>query len=175
MTHTWLTVVEDALARVDETLTATLDGLDAGDLTRRPGPDANPVGWLAWHLTRVLDGHLADLVDGPQVWESWRERFDLPYDADATGYGQSSEEVGAFAADADLLTGYWSATWQRTREILRRLAGDDAERVVDDAWDPPVTLSARLVSVVNDTTQHVGQMGYARGLLRTPPAPPAAS
>ena len=165
MTHTWLTVIEDSLGRVDETLIATLEGLDPDDLARRPGPDANPVGWLAWHLTRVLDGHLADLVDAPQVWEEWRERLDLPYDADATGYGQSSDEVGAFRADAASLTGYWSATWARTREILRQLAGDDAERVVDDAWDPPVTLSSRLVSVVNDTTQHVGQMGYARGLL----------
>ena len=165
MTHTWLTVIEDSLGRVDETLTATLEGLDLDDLARRPGPDANPVGWLAWHLTRVLDGHLADLVDAPQVWEEWRERLDLPYDADATGYGHSSDEVGAFRADAASLTGYWSATWARTREILRQLAGDDAVRVVDDSWDPPVTLSSRLVSVINDTTQHVGQMGYARGLL----------
>ncbi|WP_295656923.1 mycothiol transferase [uncultured Nocardioides sp.] len=165
MTHTWLTVVEDALSRVDESLTATLEGLDPDDLARRPGPDANPVGWLAWHLTRVLDGHLADLVGAPQVWEEWRVRLDLPYDAGATGYGQSSAEVGAFRADAASLTGYWAATWHRTREVLRQLAGEDAERVVDDSWDPPVTVSSRLVSVVNDVTQHVGQMGYARGLL----------
>lgn len=165
MAHTWMSVVEDALGRVDETLTASLDGLGTGQLTRRPGRDANPIGWLAWHLTRVLDDHLAALVDAPQVWEAWRDRFDLPYGARATGYGQSSDEVGAFTADADLLTGYWSATWQRTRDILRELADDDPERVVDDAWDPPVTLSARLVSVVNDTTQHLGQVGYVRGLI----------
>ena len=42
---------------------------------------------------------------------------------------------------------------------------DDLDRVVDTSWDPPVTLGARLVSVVNDDTQHVGQAAYARGLL----------
>ena len=45
--------------------------------------------------------------------------------------------------------------------VLSDLADDDPERIVDDAWDPPVTLAARLVSLVNETTQHVGQVGYA--------------
>ena len=116
MTYTWISVVEDALARVDESLGSTLPGLDERELTGRPGPGANPVGWLAWHLTRVLDDHLATLVDGSQVWEDWRDRFDLPYAPHDTGYGQSSDEVGAFTADAELLTGYWSATWERARQ-----------------------------------------------------------
>ncbi len=167
MTYTWISVVEDALARVDESLGSTLPGLDERELTARPGPDANPVGWLAWHLTRVLDDHLATLVDGTQVWEEWRDRFDLPYDADDTGFGHSRDEVGAFTADPELLTGYWSATWERARQVLRGLADDDPERIVDDAWDPPVTLAARMVSLVNETTQHVGQVGYATGLLRS--------
>ena len=42
---------------------------------------------------------------------------------------------------------------------------DNLDRVVDTSWDPPVTLGARLVSVVNDDTQHVGQAAYLRGLL----------
>ncbi|WP_426241810.1 mycothiol transferase [Nocardioides sp. LHG3406-4] len=165
MSHTWLTVVEDALGRVDENLTATLDGLDADALTHRPGPDANPIGWLAWHLTRVLDDHLAALAGSPQVWEEWRDRFGLPYSRRATGYGQTSAQVGAFRAGADDLIGYWTATWERGREILHDLADDDPERVVDDAWDPPVTLSARLVSLIDEGAQHVGQMGYVRGLI----------
>ena len=45
------------------------------------------------------------------------------------------------------------------------LSPDDLDRVVDDRWDPPVTLGARLVSVVNDDTQHVGQAAYVSGLL----------
>jgi hypothetical protein len=39
------------------------------------------------------------------------------------------------------------------------------DRVIDTRWDPPVTVGVRLVSVVNDCTQHVGQMAYVRGLI----------
>ena len=39
------------------------------------------------------------------------------------------------------------------------------DRVVDESWDPPVTLGVRLVSILNDDTQHVGQAAYVRGLL----------
>jgi hypothetical protein len=37
--------------------------------------------------------------------------------------------------------------------------------VVDERWDPPVTLGVRLVSVINDDQQHVGQAAFLRGLL----------
>ena len=43
----------------------------------------------------------------------------------------------------------------------------DLDRVVDERWDPPVTLGVRLVSVVNDDAQHLGQAAYVRGLLGT--------
>jgi hypothetical protein len=39
------------------------------------------------------------------------------------------------------------------------------DRVIDRRWDPPVTVGVRLVSVVNDTQQHIGQLSYVRGLL----------
>jgi hypothetical protein len=37
--------------------------------------------------------------------------------------------------------------------------------VVDERWDPPVTLGVRLISVLSDDLQHAGQAGYLRGLL----------
>ena len=42
---------------------------------------------------------------------------------------------------------------------------DDLDRIVDEGWDPPVTLGARLVSVVNEVNAHLGQAQYVRGLL----------
>ena len=67
--------------------------------------------------------------------------------------------------------GRGASTWtpisvaRRTRAMLLGLSDDDLDRIVDRAWDPPVTLGVRLVSVVNDDTQHVGQAAYVRGLL----------
>ena len=51
------------------------------------------------------------------------------------------------------------------RATSGRSTPDDLDRVVDERWDPPVTLGVRLVSVVNDDAQHLGQAAYVRGLL----------
>ncbi len=37
--------------------------------------------------------------------------------------------------------------------------------VVDESWDPPVTLGVRLVSVISDDLQHVGQAAFVRGIV----------
>lgn len=64
-----------------------------------------------------------------------------------------------------MLLEYLDAVDGRTRGLLETLAPADLDRVVDRAWDPPVTLGARLVSVADDCLQHAGQAAYARGLL----------
>ncbi|MBK5217897.1 MAG: DUF664 domain-containing protein, partial [Propionibacteriales bacterium] len=52
-----------------------------------------------------------------------------------------------------------------TARFIRELESADLERVVDEAWDPPVTLAARLVSVISDDLQHVGQAAFIRGVI----------
>jgi hypothetical protein len=68
-------------------------------------------------------------------------------------------------SSADLLLDYAAAVQARTAEFLRGLSDDDLDRVVDRRWDPPVTLGVRLVSVLADDLQHLGQAAYVRGLL----------
>ena len=66
--------------------------------------------------------------------------------------------------------GYFDAVHARTVEHLGTLTEADLERVVDRAWDPPVTLAVRLESTLADDLQHAGQASYVRGLaLRTAP------
>ncbi|WP_243762998.1 DinB family protein [Allobranchiibius sp. CTAmp26] len=158
----------DAFERVHELIPGIVTDLSTAELLWRPDADANSIGWLVWHLTRVQDDHLAGLTGKDQVWtaDGWASRFALPYDDDTIGYGQSSAQVGAFAVDDPaLLTGYHAATHQATVAALREFSGDDYERVVDANWNPPVTLGARVVSVLNDISQHAGQASYVRGLL----------
>ena len=160
-------ILTDSFNRVQENVHATLEGLTTEQLAWRPTPDANPIGWLVWHLTRIQDDHVADAIGAEQVWTTggWAERFDLPYARSAHGYGQSSDEVGAFHADADLLLGYYDAVHSATVDAVATLKEEDFARIVDTRWDPPVTLAVRLVSVVNDDAQHSGQAAYVRGLL----------
>jgi hypothetical protein len=49
--------------------------------------------------------------------------------------------------------------------MLEGLAAEDLDRVIDRRWDPPVTVGVRLVSVADDSLQHLGQAAYVRGLL----------
>ena len=160
-------VLLEGFQRVQETVTSAVEGLDEEALAFRPDADANSIAWLVWHLTRVQDDHVADVAGGEQVWTvgGWVERFRLPFDVAAIGYGQSSEEVGQVRATAEMLTGYQDAVHSSTADYLASLQPDDYARVVDERWDPPVTLLVRLVSVLNDTLQHAGQASYVRGLL----------
>jgi hypothetical protein len=157
-----------AFSQVEGTLRSCLDGLTAAQLTERPGPDANPIGWLAWHLLRVQDDHVAEVAGSEQVWtgQGFARRFDLPLDDSATGYGMSTDDVAAVRVeDPALLVEYSAAVHARTAEFLAGLSDGDLDRVVDDSYDPPVTLGVRLVSVLGDDLQHLGQIGYVRGLL----------
>ncbi|KTR54047.1 mycothiol transferase [Curtobacterium oceanosedimentum] len=160
-------LLTEAFSRVPETVERAVDGLSTEQLATRPAAGANTLAWLAWHTARGQDAQVADLAGTEQVWtaEGWVERFDLPFPADALGYGMSSEDVGRVRASAELLTAYLRAVHERTVAYLGTLAPEDLDEVVDDAWDPPVTRGARLVSILDDCAQHAGQAGYVRGLL----------
>src|SRR3954467_6626749 len=157
-----------AYGQIQETLRAAVEGLDPDQLTARVGPEANTIAWLAWHLARVQDDHVAEVAGREQVWtaEGWAQRFGLPFDDAATGYGFGPDDVAAVRVDSpDLLLDYAAAVHARTTEFLQGLSDEDLDRVVDERWDPPVTLGVRLVSVLSDDLQHVGQASYLRGLI----------
>jgi uncharacterized protein DUF664 len=161
-------VMVDAFERVREDVGLVLDGLTPDDLAFRAAPDANSIAWLVWHLTRIEDDHVAHLAGRDQVWtaDEWIQRFALPFDAGATGYGHTSDDVAAVRVDDPaLLIGYHDAVHATVLDYVRRVDAAELDRIVDTRWDPPVTAGVRLVSVVNDATQHIGQAAYVRGLL----------
>ena len=158
----------DGFVRVRQVAHSAIDGLADGQLTERLDPEANTIAWLVWHLARVQDDHVAEVAGHQQVWVGggWPERFGLDRpDDDAIGYGDSSQDVAAVQASGELLLGYLDAVHEQTITYVAGLGDDDLQRVVDDRWDPPVTLAVRLVSVISDDLQHAGQASYIRGIL----------
>ena len=96
----------------------------------------------------------------------WPARFGLESDPDDTGYGHRAEQVAHVRPDgAEVLIGYYEAVAARTAELLAGASAADLDRVVDERWDPPVTLGVRLVSIADDDIQHAGQAAYIRGIL----------
>ncbi|HUO49669.1 MAG TPA: DUF664 domain-containing protein [Acidimicrobiales bacterium] len=160
-------LLEDAFGRIQETVHEVLDDLAAVDLGQRLDDDANSIAWLLWHLTRTQDDHVAAVAGTEQVWtaDGWARRFALPFDDGDIGYGHDTSQVAAVTASAELLRGYLDAVSAATSAYVRTLAEADLARVVDDNWDPPVTLGVRLVSVLADNLQHAGQAAYVKGIL----------
>jgi uncharacterized damage-inducible protein DinB len=161
-------VLADGFDRIHGVVHAAVEGLTPEQLSWRADAGSNSVAWLVWHLTRIQDDHVADVAGTEQVWTAggWCARFGLPFAESATGYGHSPAEVAAVRVkDADLLTGYHDAVCERTGRYVSGLSEADLDRVVDEAWDPPVTLGIRLVSVISDDLQHAGQAAFLRGLI----------
>ena len=161
-------LIIDGLNRVEEDLGQALAGLSADQLAFRPAEHANSIAWLAWHLTRVQDDHVSELAGREQAWieQRWYQRFGKAADPSDTGFGYGPAQVASIRPDGpDVLLGYYAAVHAGSLEYLQGLTCAEMDRVIDTRWDPPVTVGVRLVSVVNDCTQHVGQMAYVRGLV----------
>jgi hypothetical protein len=145
-----------------------VDGLDAAQLCQQPSGQANSIGWLIWHLARVQDDHVAEILGAGQVWieGDWAARFGIAADPSNTGFGHTAADVATVRPEsADAVLAYLDAVEARTRPMLERLRPADLDRIVDRRWDPPVTLGVRLVSIADDSLQHVGQAAYVRGLI----------
>jgi hypothetical protein len=161
-------LLADAFERIRDAVHPAVNGLSLEELAFRPDGESNSIAWLVWHLTRIQDDHVAGLDGDEQVWTAngWADRFGLPLDPTDTGYGHGPEDVAAVSAADLLLLGYFEDVHEKTLRFVRSLSETDLSRVVDQSWDPPVTVSIRLVSVIADDLQHVGQAAYVRGILQ---------
>ena len=166
----WQEMIIDGYGRVSEALEEALDCVTRDDLDKQPAPACNTMGWLAWHLTRVQDDHIADLMGETQIWieDEWYSAFQRKPDPKDIGFGHSAEEVSAFVSpDSNTLLSYHESVLNRTKQYIRELSASDLDRVLDEPWFQPLpTVGVRIVSVLSDCLQHVGQIAYLRGLLK---------
>ena len=84
--------------------------------------------------------------------------------AHAHGYGHTPDDVAKVRAPGKLLAGYYHSVHKMTLEYIAGVTAEELARVVDENWSPPVTASARLVSIIDDCAQHLGQAAYVRGI-----------
>lgn len=98
--------------------------------------------------------------------DAWADRFGLPFDRRDIGYGHGVEQVRQVRASGRLLDDYHRDVDALTRTYVASLDSTELSRVVDEDWDPPVTVSMRLVSVLGDAWQHAGQAAFVLGVAR---------
>jgi len=167
----WQQLIMEQFRRISQELEKVLEGLTADDLNHQPAPDCNSIGWLAWHLTRSHDRNITELAAEEQAWikDRWYLKFGRAPNAAETGVGHTSEDITAFKSpDGRVLLEYHRAVLERIENYLSsKLSESELER---EAHSPTLRttfpVSRRLVGVISEGFQHVGQAGYVRGLLK---------
>ena len=159
-------LLRDSFTRLIEHVEELTDGLTDEVAFFRPTADANSIAWLIWHSARQQDLQLSDIAGIEQVWSATAGSTGSASTSRATPSDTATtpDEVGKVRASADLLAGYYHAVHKATLEYIASVTPDELGRVVDTRWNPPVTASARLVSIIDDSAQHLGQAAYVRGI-----------
>ena len=168
-------VLQDLVARPTQALDSFWDELDSSKLNNHPGGHPNSIAWLIWHTARETDAQIAPLADQQQVWtaDGFDARFglsDVNLGTGDVGLGQSAEQARAVTVDATpdgkrLLREYLDAVYAMATRWIATLNETELDRVIGEQWDPPVTLGIRVISVLDDATQHIGQAAYAAGTV----------
>ena len=166
----WRELIVDAYERLPELAEEALAGVRQADLDWQPWPGINPLGWTVWHLTRVQDGQIADLMQAPDedLWtrDGWHAKFNRPPDHDDSGYGHTAAQVKAFRSpSAKVQLDYLRAVTERTKQYLASITTTELDRPLEPGPDPS-TVAVRIVSIVTDCHLHAGEASYINGLIK---------
>lgn len=164
-----LDILSDAALRPLQAAQRLRAHLTADVLNGHVNDHPNSVAWLLWHTGRQIDAQTAHLTGGQEVWtrREFNTRLNLGEVGSSMGYGHTPEEARAIRTDdADGLLEYLEAATESLVHYINSLDQDELDHVIDPNWDPPVTCGVRLVSIIDDAAQHVGQAAYAVGALR---------
>jgi hypothetical protein len=158
------------LDRIRNAQMTAVDGLGHEELTWCPGAEANSIGFILWHQTRVEDILVQGMIQRkPQVWisDKWAEKLNLSEKLQDTGYGYTAEQVSAFPVpQLDDLLGYAKATRAKTVEYLKAVTADEMDKVIKTPVFGDLPIAQVFIILLGDTIQHTGQIAYLRGLQR---------
>lgn len=164
---TGIDILRDLASRPLQAAERLRPQLDEQTLDAHPGGHPNSVAWLLWHAAREMDVQLASLAGTTEVWESggFAERTGLGEQGAEIGYGHSAEQARAITlSEPGPVLEYLAATTGALQEHLSGLDEQMLDAVIDESWDPPVTYGVRLVSLIDDAAQHIGQAAYVVGM-----------
>ena len=159
--------IEDAFDTEHEYLMDALGDLTPEEMMWRAGPEANPIGWILWHMTRVEDMWFQFFIQRQtEIWErdGWNERFGLP--TRDNGFDHTLEQVANFPAyDLSEMLSYGAAVRSATLAYLKTLTPEQMDQVPREAR-PEMTVGRICRPVIGDVYQHHGHIADPRGIAR---------
>ena len=162
------TILHNAATRPAEAAQRLRASLSSEVLNAHLGDHDNSVAWLLWHTGREIDVQTADLAGTSEAWshEGYAQLTGIGAVGDGLGLGHTTGEAREITSDqGDALVDYVAAATDALLAYISTLTDADLDEVIDENWDPPVTRGVRLVSIIDDAAQHVGQAAYAVGAL----------
>ena len=167
----WKELLLDGYERIPQELEKILAGLKPLDLDWRPNPECNSIGWTIWHLARVQDVQIANMMGEEQVYlkEKWFAKFNRPSDPRDSGFGATVQDVAGFKSpDRQVLLEYVKVTTDQSKRYIKSIPAGELDRVLDEPrFNPLPTVGVRLVSILADGHQHTGEASYICGLWKT--------
>lgn len=158
----------EALDREQQSLLKEVSDLTPAELAVRIGPVANPIGWTLWHMTRVEDMWIQFFAQNKlELWESegWYTKSGLP--TRDTGFGHTPAQVAAFPNLAlPFMLDYFQAVRPSTIAYLKALSPEGFKRVPRERR-PDMNVGSMFRQIVNELNQHLGQIAYIKGILRS--------
>ena len=160
--------IRQTMEEVKARMESVVEGLTQEELVHRPGPEANSIGFILWHVARVEDRWIQDFAQKrPHIWESqgWNDRLGMPLEG--TGYGLTPEQAAELPVQrlVDLLD-YFNNVRLSTLEYLDALAPKDLDARPSPDARPDFTVARMFRQLIGEENQHLGHLAYIRGLIR---------
>ena len=149
-----------------------LDGMTEQERRFMPSDSSHHIDFALWHSIRAEDILLNyGSREEEQLWirGGWAEKFGIP--ASDIGVGYTSEQVRNMpSTPIENLMAYYQAVRNETFEYISKVDAKELDkRCPFNALHhqlPDVTKGGVLAHIVVETSQHLGQIGYIRGIIR---------
>jgi hypothetical protein len=159
--------VKSGMTEYLDELKGKLKGLVDSELRWQASLESNTIIWLVWHMARVEDIWINQVVsEGETVWDSQGWAGKTGVHLDGNGFGHTPDDVRAFPdCDVNTLVEYFDAVREGSFSVIDGLSDEDiaSERVRRDS---PITIGWILGHVLVEESQHVGHVGFIRGMIR---------
>lgn len=169
-------LVAQTMERTRQSTLRMVEGLTASQLRWQPGPEANPIGFLLFHVFRAEDRYAHRWISNKgEVWfrEGWASRYKLPVqppDQESplnSGNSWTPQQVAAFQPPPlKELLAYGQAVHQSALAVVRAL---DPSRLGErpNPRRPELTMVNYLQNCFTHELEHAGQIDYIVGLMKS--------
>ncbi len=158
-----LKFIADCLTQVQIRLAGTCEGLTPEQLTWRPAPAANNIGFILWHVSRNEDARITETGGPPDLWVTglWHRQFGQPITSPDPGDRLGFRSLAI--PSLEVLLAYSEAVHQRSLSFLASLSVDRLEESIQPTAAGQ-SVAGSLRHLITHKNNHHGQIDYLRGL-----------